>query len=68
MVSNVAEFVRHRRHSYRFNANKKIKTLRVENTFGTAPTPWHSHDKAFFSYRFLKAIAKETFAGYTDTV
>ena len=38
----MAEFVRHRRHSYRFNANKKEKnkqtfsklsTLRVENTF-----------------------------------
>ena len=36
----MAEFVGHRRHSYRFNANKKNKqtfsklsTLRVENTF-----------------------------------
>ena len=36
----MAEFVRHRRHSYRFNANKenkqtfsKLSNLRVENTF-----------------------------------
>ena len=43
MVSNMAEFVRPRRHSYCFNANKKnnnnkqtfskLSTLRVENTF-----------------------------------
>ena len=52
MVSNMAEFVRHRRHSYRFNANKKIKTLRLENTFGTKPTPW---------LRGKALIAKSTF-------
>ena len=48
----MAEFVRHRRHSYRFNANQKVNTLSVENAFGTAPTPW---------LRGKSLIAKSTF-------